>query len=69
MLTLMLLTSRNRPDAQESRGGCRALREHIREDAGLDESNAEGEARNRLEDTDQEAAAVTRSDKDVDSQQ
>ena len=51
--------SRNRPDLEEGRGGRRALREYIREDAGVNQPDTEGEAGDGPEDANQETTTVT----------
>lgn len=60
--------SRDRPDVEESCGGSRALREHIRQDASVDEPNPEGKTGNGPEDSDQEAATNARPNQDLGGQ-
>lgn len=64
-----LCTSRNRPDTEEGLRRRRALREHIREDAGVDQPDPEREARARPQDSDKEASAAERPNKDLGGQQ
>ena len=61
--------SRNRPYLEKGLGRRRALREHIRQDAGVHKPDAEGEAGDRLEDADQETPAIAGPNQDVGSEQ
>lgn len=60
--------SRNRQNPEESLRRRRALREYIREDAGVDQPDPEREARARPQDPDKEASAAARPNKDLGSQ-
>ncbi len=60
--------SRDRPDAEESSGGRRALREHIRQDASVDEPDPEGKTGDGPEDSDQEVATDAGPNQDLGGQ-